>query len=112
MSSSDGYECVFIEIERTSSCNLIVGNIYRVPGTHIDNFLQCFDSCLNIIAKEKKLCYIMGDFNLNFLSCSDHQPTDDLVNTIYSYGFHPLIDQPTRITPHSATLVDNYYINQ
>ena len=52
----------------------------------------------------------MVDFNLDFL-CSDHHPTDDFVNTIYSYGFHPLIDQPTRITHHSSTLIDNILTN-
>ena len=110
MPSFDGCESVFIEIERDSCCNLIVGNVYRAPGSHLDNFKQNFDLCLNTIAKEKKLCYVMGDFNLDFL-CSDHHPTDDFVNTIYSYGFHPLIDQHTRITPHSSTLIDNILTN-
>ena len=40
-----------------------------------------------------------------------HQPTDDFVNCFYSYGFHPLIDQPTRITSHSSTLIDNILTN-
>ena len=53
----------------------------------------------------------MGDFNLNLLNCSDHQPTDDFVNTFLAYGHRPLIDKPTRITPHSATLIDNIFTN-
>ena len=53
----------------------------------------------------------MGDFNFNFLNCSNHQPTDDFVNTFYSYGFHPLIDQRTRITPKSTPLIDNIRTN-
>ena len=65
----------------------------------------------NTISRERKLCYIMGDFNMDLLKCSNHQPTDDFVNTFYSYGFRPLIDQPTRITPHSSTLIDNILTN-
>ena len=53
----------------------------------------------------------MGDFNLNLLNCADHQPTDDFVNTVFSYGFRPLITKPTRITPNTATLIDNILTN-
>ena len=53
----------------------------------------------------------MGDFNLNLLNCEDQAPTDQFVNTFYSYGFHPLITKPTRITPHTASMIDNILTN-
>ena len=106
MPSRDDFETVFIEIQRSNACNLIVGNVYRTPGTSTDILYSSFDSCLDKVTKEGKLCYIMGDFNLNLLSCDCHQPPDDFVNTFVSYGFRPLINKPTRITPHSATLID------
>ncbi len=111
MSSCEDFECVFIEIERVHAVNLIVGNVYRPPGASPDNFNRSFDSCLNTVTNENKLCYIMGDSNLNLLNCSNHRPTDDFVNTFYAYGFRPLFDKPTRITPHSATLIDNILTN-
>ena len=105
MSSCEDFECVFIELQRDNACNLVVGNVYRAPGTSTDNFLRSFDTCLNKITNEKKLCYIMGDFNLD-LTNSTHQPTED-----FAYGLRPLINKPTRITPHSSTLIDNILIN-
>ena len=111
MPSSSDYECVFIEIQRAHFRNVIVGIIYRPPGTKLDTFHLNFDHCLHTISSENKLCYLMGDFNVDFLKCFEHQPTDDFVNTIFSYGFRPLIDQPTRITPHSSTLLDNILTN-
>ena len=53
----------------------------------------------------------MGDFNLNLLNYEDHLPTDQFVNTLYSYGFRPLITKPTRINPHTASLIDNILTN-
>lgn len=52
MISSTDYECIFIEIERSHACNVIVGSVYRAPGTSLDNFLSSFDNCLNLITKE------------------------------------------------------------
>ena len=51
----------------------------------------------------------MGDFNINLLNFETH--TDTFMNTLGSYCFHPQILQPTRITDHSATLIDNIFIN-
>ena len=68
---------IFIETERHPSRNLIIGCVYMAPGTSLDNFQQSFDSCLNIIAIERKLCYIMGEYNLELLRYRTHQLTDD-----------------------------------
>ena len=48
---------------------------------------------------------------LNLLDFADHPPTDDFFNAALGCGFHPLITKPTRITPHSATLIDNILTN-
>ena len=52
----------------------------------------------------------MGDFNLN-LNYESHLGTDDFINTLGSYFFQPHILQPTHITNHSATLIDNIFFN-
>ncbi len=83
-SFDDNFESVSIEIQRDHGCNIIVGIVYRAPGSSPDNFNRCFDSYLNSITKERKLCYIMGDFNLNLLNCSEHQPTDDFINAVFA----------------------------
>ena len=35
--------------------------------------------------------------------------TADFISDMNSAGLHPLISLPTRITPHSATLIDNIF---
>ena len=53
----------------------------------------------------------MGDFNINLLYYDHHAETHDYVDTVYSNAFLTLITKPTRITPTSATLIDNIYSN-
>ena len=53
----------------------------------------------------------MGDFNLDVLKFESHQDTNNFLNTLSSFFFQPQILQPTRITEHSATLIDNTFFN-
>ena len=47
----------------------------------------------------------MGDFNIDLLTdCSS-----DFKDTMHSIGLYPLITRPTRITVHSATVIDNIF---
>ena len=48
----------------------------------------------------------MGDFNINLLNFQDCQITEEFINTVISYRFLPHILQPTRITDHTATLIN------
>ena len=41
------------------------------------------------------------------LNADSHVPTNNFIDLMYSNGFYPLISKATRITSHSATLIDN-----
>ena len=60
---------------------------------------------------EQKYCVLLGDFNLDLLKFESHLSTENFLNTLGSYCFQPQILQPTRITDHSATLIDNIFFN-
>jgi hypothetical protein len=66
---------------------------------------------MGIISKENKLCYLMGDFNLNLLNHHTHQLTAEFLDIMFGHMFFPLITLPTRITAHTATVIDNIYTN-
>ena len=53
----------------------------------------------------------MRDFNINLLNFKLHPTTEQFINSLGAYFFHPQILKPTRITYHSATLIDNIYFN-
>ena len=73
--------------------------------------MNYINMALERIHHENKYCTVMGDFNLDLLKFESHQDTNNFLNTLSSFFFQPQILQPTRITEHSATLIDNIFFN-
>lgn len=72
----DGNECLFIEITNRNGKNIIVGIIYRKPQSRVESFINAFYVCLQKLNKENKFIYIMGDFNIDLLKCSNKYSAD------------------------------------
>ena len=53
----------------------------------------------------------MGDFNLDLLQYNHHTPTQEFIDTLFSFAFIPLMSNPTCLTYNSATLIDNIFTN-
>ena len=102
-------ESLFIEIVNPRGKNIIVGVIYRPPNMDVNLFIHNFDELLGKISRENKICYLLGDFNLNLISCDS--TTGMFLDGLYSNSFIPCITCPTRITSHTATLIDNIFTN-
>ena len=108
---SDILESIFVEILRPNQSNIVIGTIYRQPNTNVDLFNTKLNELLAKLGREQKLCYLMGDFNIDFLNYQQHKHTNDFIDTMFSHYFMPLINRPTRITSHSATAIDNIFVN-
>ena len=106
-------ECVFIEIHgrQFGTKPIIIGEIYRPPGGSVDDFNECMNTCLSSVNKEGKLCYLLGDYNINLINVNSHNPTADLIDIMFSQAFVPLINRPTRVTANTSTLIDHIYTN-
>ena len=106
---------IFVEIDRMhlkSKLNTIVGCIYRPPSYSMKSFNDLLNSSLCILQKEKKHVYIAGDFNVNTdPTLRGDGNTQKFKNILSSNFLFPLIDKPTRVTRHSATVIDNIYCN-
>ena len=110
----DVCESIFIEIDKefhNFNKNILVGVIYRTPNSNVSNFNDYFGTLLEKIRKENKICYFMGDFNIDLLNYESHNPTSDFLDLVYGNSFVPLITRPTRISISSATLIDNIFTN-
>ena len=107
-------EQLFIKIDKSAlhvKKNVIAGIIYRPPDKDPLLFNDTVQTALAKIDKEKKLGYLLGDFNLDLLKSEIHNPTLDFLNSLFSYSFWPLITRPTRVTFSSAKLIDNIFTN-
>jgi hypothetical protein len=105
------YEALWIENETLGQPNVVCGVIYRHPNGNLEIFIKYIDSTIDIFHRENKLCLLIGSFNIDILKINTHTASDDFLNSFDSFFFDSQILQPTRITDHSATLIDNLFLN-
>lgn len=110
--SNDAFpESLFIQVTEKKRKDTIIGVIYKPPDIDVDKYTESFEQLLTTISKEHRQCYILGDYNINLLKHLTHSPTKSFLDTLFAYGFYPLINKPTRITTYSTTLIDNIITN-
>ena len=110
----DIYESVFIEIDKdafSKDNNVIIGVIYRPPGTDLEIFNEHINILLNKLKNDYKFCYLKCDSNVNLLNYGKNRETTDFVDALHSNSFVSLINRPTRVNGDSATLIDNIFTN-
>ena len=103
-------ECIFIEIELNGD-RIHVGIIYRTPDADVRNFCDHLVNIIEILKPHNQSCYIMGNYNIDLLKHSTHNPTSEFLELMFSNSFMPLINKPTRVTHKTATLIDNIFTN-
>ena len=105
-------ESTFIEIFNSRKSNFIVGAIYRHPSMDLADFnCNCLNKILENVSKEQKSVFLLGYFNINLLNYNEHNETNKFSASLASNSFIPLVLQPTRITIHFNTLIDNIFSN-
>ena len=104
-------ESVFIEIITAAGKIIIIGVIYRPPNNKLDEFENNINQILSKIDKENKLCCLMGDFNIDLLKSESCDYSNRFLETLLTSSYIPLVLRPTRITQHTATLIDNIFTN-
>ena len=110
--NKDVIECLFIEIVSAMAQNIIVGSIYRPHGKPVENFTLELENILacNKMGKNKNI-FLAGDFNIDLLKMDAHEPTKQFFEMLLSHHLLPTMYRPTRITPDTATLIDNIFTN-
>ena len=53
----------------------------------------------------------MGDFDIDLLKYDTHGDSSDFLDAMYASFLLPYINTPSRVTPHSKTLIDNIFSN-
>ena len=109
--SNDQFETVWVEINQENSKNILLGCIYRHPGSDSSILTDHLNETLLSIANENKNVFISGDLNIDLLRYDTITKNKDFLDMMTSNGFLPHIVHPTRITDTSATLIDNIFSN-
>ena len=88
--------------------NVIIGGIYRHPHRNFESFNNALKSTLENIG-DNVLSIILGDININLLE-ENNAHVNSYLNNFFENNFIPCISLPTRITHHSATLIDHIFV--
>ncbi len=89
--------------------NVIVSCIYRAPGSNVELFKEWMEKMFSV--NNQKDLFICGDYNIDLLNAKKHKSTEEFVDVMFSMCLFPKITKPSRITSHSATLIDNIFTN-
>ena len=93
---------------KSNDQNIIIGGIYRHPKGDVDHFNNALKNTITHI-NENTLAVVLGDTNIDLLQENDTK-VNAYLNNFFEKNFIPCITLPTRITDHSATLIDHIFI--
>lgn len=100
-----GVELIWVSVN-IGKLPLLVGVVYRTALCNMTSFLTLFDDLLSFVVPQYDNIVVMGDINVDQLS-------DLTVSRCFSsYDFVQVIDEPTRVTTSSRTLLDVIFINR
>ena len=106
---SDNYkEILIIEISRENDQNILLRCCYRPVNDDSENLSKFLQN--NIKEKsvsEKKISYMIGDFNMNCLKYHENAKTKYFYHNIFEKGAIPIINRPTGTSEHSVSPIDN-----
>ena len=85
--------------------------IYRHPWNNHSTFLEALDSSMQALNSKGNKAVLLGDININLDSDVNVPHLTDYSHIIQSNAFLSLIDQPTRITSFSQTVIDHILTN-
>ena len=103
-------EFIFVEIKPPKSRPYIVIVWYRPPSDPVDSFNK-LETNLSYLDREGKEIILLADTNCDFTSIPKGQLSDnnaERLRSIYDlFSFTQLIEEPTRVTLGTATLLDH-----
>ncbi len=105
-------EAVCLEITKPQSKPFIVTTIYRPPNATAE-FFDHLEKLIKQIDDENKEMYILGDLNCNLFEEKNlfNMPTNKLYSIYELYQLSQLINEPTRVTMRSSSLIDHVVTN-
>ena len=93
---------MWLEIQ-TPKSSILISYVYRNPAATFDWYDQ-FATMRDRVQGCKLNVVLLGDFNIDM-----QKPSPAWDSMIYLFGLDSMITSPTRITPHSSTLIYHIY---
>lgn len=103
LENSATLEDVWVSL-KLGNLNLALSCVYKPPKLNCNEFLGDFENLLvnNLLKYDQVFC--LGDFNINLMDMS--AASTNFLDLLSSVGLKQIVNFPTRVTSHSASLLD------
>ena len=105
---NESIESICIEIKQPNSKPFIISHFYRPPSSKVQ-WVKDFTLVLEKAISNEKECIVIGDFNYDILKSDNYSKS--WLELMESMNFNQLVNDPTRVTSNSATLIDHVFSN-
>lgn len=102
-------EAVGLEVRLGNNTNIAIVGIYRSPNGEWDNFYNYFSRLLESLTERFIHVIVVGDFNVNLAIQS--KMSEDFRDIIHMNNLVIKVEDYTRITSNSQTIIDNIITN-
>ena len=97
-------ETLWSEIAFPNSKPFLLCTVYRPPDAKCD-WIELFEAELSIAQTTGYEIILMGDFNINYLNCSNKK----WLHLVELFDLKQMITTPTRITQTTSSIIDHLY---
>lgn len=101
--SDENLEFLSLNIKQLNSPTFKTGVVYRPPDSVV-KWYSDFESSIENLTTQNENIIIMGDFNI------DHLKEDRMKLLMRTYNLTQIINEPTRVTQDTRTLIDHIYV--
>ena len=102
---SEILENLIVEITKPQSKSILVSNWYRPPDSLVSLFND-FETMIGALDAENLEYFLLGDLNVDFTPSTTSANKSTVAELFDIYGLSRLIEEPTRITEKSNTMID------
>lgn len=102
--SIDGLEYLFLDV-KISKLHLLICVFYRAPSNDAKLSTEHMDTLLSFITPQYDNIFFLGDINI------DQLHVNCFAQCMSSYEFTQVVNEPTRVTNISQTLIDVIFVN-
>ena len=107
----DSIECIWAEITPPHSSLMLVCAIYNPNGKNAE-FSGKLSVMLSNASVDEKEIVVLGDFNCDYSPEINSKEVNDLKFVTEMHQLQQMICLPTRVTPHSKTIIDLFYTSK
>ena len=92
---------LWLNVQVNEHKSFIIGSLYRHPSSPLRLTLESIEKTFNLVSATKKSFYCFGDFNVNLIN-----KNNQLSKILYRLNLSQMVQEPTRTTKTSQTLLD------